>query len=176
MAKKHTDEHAKNAIQHAALWSQLIWSDPGQVLWDSFLLSIQSVISTEDGKNMTGSASIAELNGNKFSIKSWVVLLRKGEVLVNDEIKSQTYKLKIADDEIVRYDQSGLGANRAAGLDVRGCGESLVQPSDASSLSVDLKMELAGFPWAKIKKTIGNLPKDQDEHKEAFNRLCNAVS
>jgi len=176
VAKKHTDEHAKNAIQHAALWSQLIWSDPGQVLWYSFLLSIQSVIATEDGKNMADSASVAELNGNNFSINSWVVLLRKGKVLVNDEIKSQTYKLKIADDEIVRYDQSGLGANRAAGVDVRGCGESLVQPSGASSMSEDLKMELAGLPWAKIKETIGKLPKDQQEHNEAFKRLCNAVS
>lgn len=171
-AKKNTNEHAKNAIQHAALWSQLIWSDPGQVLWDSFLLSIQSVIATEDGKNMADSASIAELNGNNFFIKSWVVMLRKGEVLVNEEIQSQQYKLKIAEDEITRYDASDFGANRAAWLDVRGCGESLVQPSNASSMSENLKIELAGLPWEKIKETIGKLP----EHKEALKRLCNAVS
>ena len=61
-----TPDYGKETIKRAVLWSQLIWSDPGQVLWDSFLLSIKSRFIRHDTENTIN--SIDDFNGNKFFV------------------------------------------------------------------------------------------------------------
>jgi len=174
MADQVPYEYQKKAIQRIAQWSQLIWSDPGQVLWDSFLLSIQSVIMTDTGQIVEESLLDAT-QGGTFTISTRVVLLRQGQILLNQEIKSTPFKLNIDGEPLKQYVASGFGSNRAAGLDVRACGNGLVHHADDSLLGPEDKIELAGLPWEKIKAAMLGLTVEHDVHKDAFARLDRVV-
>lgn len=184
MASAATTRQQKEAILRAVLWSQLIWSDPGQVLWDSFLLSIQSVIMTEKDQIVEKSL-LNTKQSEPFTIRTWVVLLRQGQILVNQEIQSEseTFKLGINNEAITKYVASKFGNNRAGGIDARACGNGLVRFANDSLLTPDCKIELAGMPWKRIKTAILNGPQQEyngpkgaySGHKEAFECLCRVV-
>ncbi|MFH2124591.1 MAG: 4Fe-4S binding protein [Pseudomonadota bacterium] len=169
-----TTEQQKEAIQRALLWSQLIWSDPGQVLWDSFLISIQSVIMPGKGQ-IVEESRLDATKGETITISTWVVLLRQGQILLNQEIESNPLKLIIDGEPLKQYIASGFGSNRAAGLDVRACGNGLVHNADDSLLGPEDKIELAGLPWEKIKTAMLGLTAEYDVHKEDFARLDRVV-
>lgn len=170
------DEYARIAVKRAVYWSQLIWSDPGQVLWDSFLLTVQSVIIIDDRNIVPSDATIASLIGKIFRIESRIILLRRGSILINEDMESQRYKLVASDEKITKYVETRFGQGRAAGLDIRACGDDLVQPRDGGTLSGDDKMELAGLPWKRIQNTVAALSDEkQKEHRDAFRKLCDAV-
>lgn len=169
------DGYAGLSVNRAVCWSQLIWSDPGQVLWDSFLLTVQSVIETNDGAIVPSDVTIASLREKAFCIKSRIILLRRGSILINEDMESQQYQLAASGKKISKYIESCFGKGRAAGLDIRACGDDFVQHLNGGTLSGDDKMELAGLPWKKIKNTVAALPGEQQKHRDAFMKLCDAV-
>ncbi|NCB26115.1 MAG: hypothetical protein EOM62_11685 [Bacteroidia bacterium] len=170
--KAETDNSSKT-FNRAAVWCQLIWSDPGQVLWDSFLLSIQSVIVDTDGNPVAHDA--LPDRGTAFRVSTWVILLRQGDILVQEEMRGDPMVLNLEDDAFDAYRKSVFGKGRAARLDARACGNSLVSREDKKPLEPDDLMELAGLPWRKIRDAVNNLPDEHKAHRLAFNRLCQAV-
>ena len=157
----------QNTIQKAIIWSQLIWSDPCQVLWESPLVAIESAIQTEDGKtiferqNPTDAkeipALIKSLCGKVALIKSAFIILSKGELIEGPFlVESSSFKLhELSNGDIEIYAKSGLGINRLAGLDILACGEFFICAEDWSELEKNPYeiFHIAGFP---IKKLLEN--------------------
>ncbi|KAB2889236.1 MAG: hypothetical protein F9K32_13505 [Desulfobulbaceae bacterium] len=174
----------QEAIRRAMIWSQLLWSDPGQVLWDSFLLSIQSEICLQDG-TVLGMEFNDVIRDNMFNIKTWVVLLRQGQVLLSRELDDGkcAFLLSIKGQAADAYQASGFGKGRAAGIDIRACGNVLVRYADGKPLQSDAKNALAGLPWASIHDAVINGPPPQytgtkeeyGGHVKAFERLSHTV-
>jgi NAD-dependent dihydropyrimidine dehydrogenase PreA subunit/predicted house-cleaning NTP pyrophosphatase (Maf/HAM1 superfamily) len=170
-----TTEEQKETIQRAVIWSQLIWSDPGQVLWDCFLLSIQSVVMTVEEEQIVKASQLAELHGRSFIMRTWVVLLRQGNVLLNEKIDSEPLRLPMDETSCQQYDEQGFGCNRAAGLDLRACGKGFVELANDSAPKPSDIIELAGLPWEKIKNRLSKNPAVMDNHIASFARLDRVV-
>lgn len=174
----------QEAIRRAMIWSQLLWSDPGQVLWDSFLLSIQSAICLADG-TVPGMEFNDAILDKTFTVKTWVVLLRQGQILLSRELDEGKYEfmLSIKAETADAYKNRGFGKGRAGGIDVRACGNVLVRHADGKPLQSDAKNALAGLPWAGIQEAVlkGPLPEytgtkeEYDGHIKALERLSHTV-
>lgn len=160
-------------IARAVIWSQLIWSDPGQVLWDSHILTLKTILRKEDEKGdfQPDTRSISDLNHETsfFIISSYVVLMRQGEIILSDWLHSEPFNINELNNEIVKkYNAAGMGKDRLAGLDVRACGDFLIE--DFSEVEEKDRQAMAGLPWNILREKI---PSD---HKTAFMSMHNAVS
>ena len=157
-------EHC-TAIARAVVWSQLIWSDPGQVLWDSFLLTLQSYLEgkSEDNDKDTGwerieNPTVDSLTSNReYRITSFVVLLRQGEIILAEEpFYSEPFTIQKTLDQtkLKYYHNSEFGSSRLAGLDVRTSGHFLIK--DFKPFMLSNTYAIAGLPWDQIRRKIEN--------------------
>jgi len=179
MKKEDIPEYVKEVLERSVLWSQLIWSDPGQVLWDSFLLSIKSCLKDSEDNIIKQEEDITELKGKQFAMHHRVVLLRQGRIIYNGETISCKCKLVDNFDNKMQaaYTQIKFGKGRSGGLDIRACGGCLVRPEDGEgdSLSYDEMLNIAGLPWQQICKAVHALGDAFKEDKKAFDALCQGV-
>lgn len=174
-AKKAADYITASAYERSCYWSQLIWSDPGQVLWPCFILAVKMVIESQNGnQNWEISNSVSELSGKIFRVRTQVVLLRAGKILLNQKINSKSYKL-VDEFPLNEYDESNFGQGRAAGLDIRACGDGLVQTTEGIDLTVTMKLELAGLPWQQLKEAVEKAEDIDQKDRDDFRQLCEGI-
>lgn len=182
--KDNQKVHHNNAKVRAAIWSQLIWSDPGQVLWDSYIFTVQSRIE----KYENNSWEIVEEDNienvpqeTKLRISSFVVLLCQGEIKVENEFSSPIFTLKkfeCDNSTFKTYINSKFGEGRL-GIDARTSGNFLLDkifknPDDTeyygfNEISIEKLYSFAGLPWNEMK---GEILKSSD----SFNKVLTAVS
>jgi predicted house-cleaning NTP pyrophosphatase (Maf/HAM1 superfamily)/Pyruvate/2-oxoacid:ferredoxin oxidoreductase delta subunit len=163
----------KLTIARAVIWSQLIWSDPGQVLWDSHILTLKTILQKQDENREfhPDTRSISDLNHETsfFIISSYVVLMRQGEIILADRLDSEKFHLnKLKADSLNKYNNAEMGKDRLAGIDVRACGDFLIE--DFSKVEKKDRQAMAGLPWDILRERIPN------PHKAAFMSMQNAVS
>lgn len=146
----------------AFVWSQLIWSDPGQVLWKSPIIVARTTVRSMglgDAKNdLPYSAESVKnellglINDNDFSILNDWVVLRCGEVqkevidtpaVRRSEIEGLS--LRLSADQVAAYADAGFGKGRLLGLDLRACPEMLGRK--AERLDEYAIMSVSGLPW-----------------------------
>ena len=173
----NTSEAAhKTALIRAIIWSQLIWSDPGQVLWDSFILTAQTFLE-KDGVFLSVSISdnidFTELKDKTLRISSYVVLLRQGKALLAEKLEGKVFYLKKNKDaDWKKYNEMKFGKGRLAGIDARACGHFLIDNFSAEFAEVD-RQAMTGLPWEAISQKIAD--KDDKKLSQAFAELCGAV-
>ena len=169
-------------LDRAAVWSQLIWSDPGQVLWDSLILLLQTFLEEEDDSGWTRREDIpvGKLDpdglkpGKCYRISSYVVLLRQGKLLLADWVPGRvefTFSGRIFanPDEVRAYNEQGMGRGRLAGLDLRSCGSFLVE--DFHAIGNEDLFAMAGLPW----QGIGELLENNSEALKVYRQVSRAI-
>ena len=131
-----------NAIVRAILWSQLIWSDPGQVFWDTPILVIQScLLKAADGQPIRlGENGSYSLPSEKYFICNFVVAGQQGQLALKESMSKMFTFSGFPD----WYKANELGKGRLANLDIRGYGSHLL--SNYEQLSVDDIAILCGVP------------------------------
>lgn len=184
--QKKPNLHGKRALTRAVIWSQLIWSDPGQVLWDSFLLAVQTYLESKKSDDVWEVVETADLHelqpsrfqkGQEYRISSYIVLLRQGAILLAQTLPSASFQFA---DEIfmdsstlvAAYNAQEMGKNRLAGLDIRSCGHFLVKDFDKKKNADRLAM--AGLPWPQICELLSK--KGCGGHIDDFNEMCKAMA
>jgi predicted house-cleaning NTP pyrophosphatase (Maf/HAM1 superfamily)/Pyruvate/2-oxoacid:ferredoxin oxidoreductase delta subunit len=155
------DNHLKEAYIQAAIWAMLIWTDPGQVLWESPILTIQTRLHCEWRSDSLSLSELPEnedrvieflkhLSGNNLSVISSVVLMHEGMIYCK-EIDGPNIALNsIAKESLQAYAASGIGFGRLGGLNIRSSGELLL--SNFNELNEDDIFCLSGLPWNAIRK------------------------
>ena len=159
----------------AALWSQLLWSDPGQVLWDSFILLVQTFLEYQGDKwELQDGLSTEELECGKlkrdgiYRISSFVILLRQGKLVLSGWIPSHgpdggfSFADGIFDcpEKVTAYNRQKMGRGRLAGLDIRSCGSFLIKGFE--NMEEKDKYAMAGMPWEKICELLEGNSENQD--------------
>lgn len=164
----------KLTIARAVIWSQLIWSDPGQVLWDSHILTLQTILQEQNKQGKFQPKDISDVSklrhATSLRISSYVVLMRQGEIILSDWLDSkEVFNINELDDEIVKkYKDAKMGKGRLASIDIRDCGDFLIQ--GFSNVEKKNRQAMAGLPWDILREKISI------EHQEAFLKMQNAVS
>ncbi len=165
------DPVALSVLVRAIVWSQLIWSDPGQVLWDSPILVIQNdfsgrnvhpFIPVRPGQDII-EAMEQVIGKDVTSICKYVLihpLAAKKDKKNNHQNESDTeqyyYSLpgptlrfqRPSRVDMERYADAGFGVNHLCGIDIRSCGEFLVR--NFGSLSDDDRNHVSGLPWKHL--------------------------
>ena len=109
-----------------------------------------------------------DLDNKDLNISSYVILMRQAEILFEGWIDSTTFRLSSIDDSsLQKYNDTGMGVDRLAGLDVRACGDFLIH--DFFSHEEKERQAMAGLPWQKLAEMINS------KHQKAFTTLCGAV-
>ena len=134
------------AIVRAILWSQLIWSDPGQIFWDTPIVVIQSCLLKKATDN------------EPEPIRSWQETpysLPQGEYIIgNFAVTGQQGQLALKESTSEVFTFSGfppwyvankLGKGRLANLDIRSYGDYLL-----SNYKKDDINALSGIPDLKL--------------------------
>jgi ferredoxin len=170
----------------AFIWSQLVWSDPGQVLWDSPIIVARTTATTQDNGGLTWDPPQVEkaLNDlgntkspNGFSVETHWVVLRRGEVQAGGEDRaiqcSETGRLRLAlgENQIKAYATAGLGYGRLLGLDLRACPEMLKKGREL--LDKDDVMSVSGLPWKQLRTVpcIRDIEAERDRRLTATRNL-----
>lgn len=185
----------KLVLARAAIWSQLIWSDPGQVLWGSFILLLQTFLEKKQGDEwmIQGNIPNKELDPRQlekrglYRISSYVILLHRGKLVLSAWIPSHDkttaggfyFAERIFENsaEVAAYNQQEIGKDRLAGLDIRSCGSFLIE--DFKDTADEDREAMAGLPWDKIcellNKRDGSGSEDISEVKEVLRGVRNAI-
>lgn len=144
----------------AFVWSQLIWSDPGQILWESPIIVVRTHAKSESREvakhcwpRSPGAVrdALMALLGDRFYVLSDWVVLHRGEVMptkyeCRDEVGP--LMLTLTEHDITRYAASGLGRGRLLGLDLRACPGMLT--SGGEELDANRLMSVSGLPWHRL--------------------------
>lgn len=177
--KKETIKESRTVLLRAIVWSQLIWSDPGQIFWDSFIMTVRSYF-CRDGGQYIGQMKMEDLSTQyqKIKIANYMVLLRRGEVVYRGVIESNRFSISGIDKAMLeKYKEAGFNKDRLGGLDLRTSSGFLVKDDEAEKNFHSDHSELlacAGMPWQKLAQ---KMEKHADrETREAFDRLKNAVA
>ena len=166
-------EVKKAVLKYSLLWSQLIWSDPGQIFWDSFVMAIKTYVKENDG-TILENCEIDKLKNKEIKIVNYVVLLREGKIIVNKEIESKEIKIsELKNDKLENYKEAFFHKGRRCGLDIRACSDFLVK--DTTKLDYSELLTCAGMPWPKLAEEVRKASDKDKETREAFDRLQNAV-
>jgi len=175
------NSYGKLSLARAVIWSQLIWSDPGQVLWDSFLLTAQTYLESEKTDGSWEVVNLADTQGlrpncfhrrRKYRISSYVVLLRQGSKLLSQALSSTSFHFSdvIFDSRSIvdAYNAQDMGRNRMAGLDTRSCGHFLIK--EFKEIKESDRLAMAGLPWSQICELL-----KKGEHAEYFKNMRTAM-
>lgn len=171
-------------IERSLLWSQLIWSDPGQVLWDCPIIVIK--MSAADGNGLeiaddsllypTGSnnvnAALVARGTSPFSINVCWTVLQNG-VVHGANVQKKWYGLEPKWIEkpgsVKKYAGAGLGQGRFLGLDARACPDMLRRYEDEQdkkgrALSYEDTLHVCGLPWDSLRQvdSINNIVRERD--------------
>jgi len=179
----------KLVLARAAVWSQLIWSDPGQVLWGSFILLLQTFLEKKQGNEWIIQDGIpnGELDpdrlesGGLYRVSSYVILLHRGKLALAAWIPSHNkttaggfnFAERIFENsaEVAAYNRQEIGKNRLAGLDIRSCGSFLIK--DFKDTADEDRDAMAGLPWVKICEFLDNRDGSDSEYiSEVKKVLC----
>lgn len=159
---KHGSAIENRTIYRAIIWSLLIWSDPGQVLWDSHILALQTVLKTEnkimDAESCNTIIDYKKFKDKKIQISTYAVLMRQGRTIFHGWIDSDAFQLAdISEKDWRQYCAKGIGNGRLAGLDTRTCGDFLIK--EYKAIKPEDRQAMAGMPWLKLKSQV------DDQHK-----------
>lgn len=155
---------AKSVGLRAFIWSQLIWSDPGQVLWNSPILVVRTTVenmpechrSPRNKEKVTAALNWlhSKGEGRNFTVVSHYAVLLAGKVVAttdeNNCHRTDGLHLSFDKETLIGYVNRGLGVNRLAGLDIRACPSMLKR--NGKNLSVEDIRNVAGLPWGEICK------------------------
>jgi Pyruvate/2-oxoacid:ferredoxin oxidoreductase delta subunit/predicted house-cleaning NTP pyrophosphatase (Maf/HAM1 superfamily) len=179
---KTTTIEQRIATARAVVWSQLIWTDPGQILWDSPLMIAQTCLERKikagysripAGSNFTAE-SYGKLLDKTLRVKTWLIVLHRGQVLLDtmdtsDAFASQDFDLEPLDEGMAnRYGESLLGTHRLAGLDVWSCGEALFGDQFRKMDREDI-YAIAGLPIGHLRQELDDrskLPPDETNTRD----------
>jgi NAD-dependent dihydropyrimidine dehydrogenase PreA subunit len=140
------------AIVRAILWSQLIWSDPGQIFWDTSILIVQSSLCKKDFKDALLPATyknykLGDRKGDReYVVRNFAVKCRKSQVVLK-ETQSAAFEFSGFPSW---YVTGKFGEGRLANLDIRGYGGYLL--SDYNALTEGDIYDICGMPEAKAMK------------------------
>ena len=154
---------ALSVLERSLVWSQLLWSDPGQVFFDSPIIVMRmgsSALARVHPFPENIVEALLTLDGLPFSVTVYWTILQGGVVdrAGKDE---RWYRLspKWTENEGSRirdYAQAGQGRGRFLGLDVRAC-PSMLRRCDGGSdrtagraLNADDVLHVCGLPWDRL--------------------------
>ncbi len=150
----------ETVLLRAFVWSQLIWSDPGQVLWESPIVVARTTARLPEGwsGHMFPSSGQVEatlwgLLSIGFSVTTHWLVLREGKV--EEALQSTSVdelQLALNEEQLKSYAQAGLGQGRLLGLDLRAC-RGMLKKRDGGVLNEDEVMTVSGLPWHAMRKS-----------------------
>lgn len=167
--KRRLSPEKATCVLRAVVWSQLIWSDPGQVFWDTPILVPQSrlVVIKQQGiakEQILAKGEYGLEKGQKFRIHNYVVCAQRGVL----SLETESSKGYVFDEYPDWYIDRELGDNRLGGLDARGYGGVLIK--DWQTMPQSQVAEICGLPEVetimKLRRRIamnadgGNAPTD----------------
>jgi predicted house-cleaning NTP pyrophosphatase (Maf/HAM1 superfamily) len=173
-------DRCRESLIRAAVWSQLIWSDPGQVLWDSFLLTVQTFLQQNATDSWVFVSDLPEgvlapenlAQDKQYRIASYIILLCQGEKIFDGLVEGKPFHFSDsifnASETVQAYNDREMGKDRLAGLDIRCCGDFLIK--DFSDKEPEERHAMAGMPWHDICELLKG-----SRYSKDFKQLCNAL-
>lgn len=150
------DPIARSVAARAFVWSQIIWSDPGRVLWESPIVVVRTSIqgvdrrlppTTPDGVR---EQLIGLMDGGEFGVVSYFAVLCRGAWQQSGSQLTDGLRLSLDRKGIEAYSKAGMGIGRLSGLDVRGCPNMLER--NGGKLKRREILNIAGIPWQELRK------------------------